>query len=145
MQERQQARIFQSPIRIEGYAAMAGLDDAAVSAWLQSYGAAWEGRSAEQAAALFTEDATYRETPFAEAFRGRDAIRAYWNQVTADQSDIDFRFSVIATTAMTGVAEWSTRFRSISGDAPVELNGVFVLEFADAERVCSLREWWHVR
>jgi hypothetical protein len=42
-----------------------------------------------------------------------------------------------------GIAQWSARFRSISGDVPVELNGVFVLEFADRERVRSLREWWH--
>jgi len=124
---------------------MAAIDSAAVSAWLASYGAAWEGRNADRAAALFTEGATYLETPFAEPFAGRDAIHAYWARVTADQSDIDFRFAVIAVQGMTGIAEWSTRLRSISGDTPVELNGVFVLEFADADQVSSLREWWHVR
>ena len=51
----------------------------------------------------------------------------------------------IAVSGSTGVAEWSARFRSIAGDVPVELNGVFMLEFADSGQVSSLREWWHVR
>ena len=116
-----------------------------LKSWLESYGAAWESRDPEAAAALFSSDATYQVTPYDDPFAGRDAIRDYWASVTADQADIDFGFAILATTADVGIAQWSSRFRSISGDAPVELNGIFVLEFVDARHVSSLREWWHVR
>jgi ketosteroid isomerase-like protein len=111
--------------------------------WLEAYGAAWEDRNAEAAAGLFTDDALYQETPFADPMRGRAAISAYWETVTGDQDDIAFDYELFAVNGTMGIAQWSARFRSISGDVPVELNGVFVLEFADRERVRSQREWWH--
>jgi len=113
--------------------------------WLESYGRAWETRDADRAASLFTPDATYRETPFADAFEGREAIRGYWSRVTADQTDIRFAFDIVSANGSIGVAAWSSRFRTISGGAAVELNGVFVLEFDGAETVRSLREWWHAQ
>ncbi len=113
--------------------------------WLEAYGLAWERKSPDAAAALFTESASYQQTPYEEPFLGRAAIRDYWTKVTSDQTGIDFSFELIAVSGMTGIAQWSTRFRTISDDTPVELNGVFVLEFADPHLVGSLREWWHVR
>ena len=118
--------------------------------WLAAYGAAWEGRDAGAAAALFTDDARYQETPYAEPFAGRGGISDYWARVTANQRDVSFEFEPIAVTGDTGIAQWSAKFRAVSGDAnsggaKVELNGVFVLEFADQAHVRSLREWWHVR
>jgi nuclear transport factor 2 (NTF2) superfamily protein len=124
---------------------MNAIDHDKLSRWLATYGRAWETRDADLVATLFTGDASYQETPFAEPFHGRDGVLAYWSRVTADQSDIAFLFEVIAMVGMTGIAQWSAKFRSISGEVPVELNGVFVLEFANAGEVRSLREWWHVR
>lgn len=121
------------------------IDESDLIRWLERYGRAWEARDAAAAAALFTEDARYRETPWAEPFEGREGVAAYWKRVTPDQDNIEFGFEVLAVSGNTGFAQWSCRFRSISGDAPVELNGIFVLEFADADLVRSLREWWHVR
>jgi uncharacterized protein (TIGR02246 family) len=121
------------------------LEPEALDAWLAAYGTAWEDRDAAAAAALFNPDALYQETPYAEPFRGRTAIAAYWASVTADQAEIEFEFTALAVTGRTGIAHWSARFRSISGNAPVELNGVFVLEFGEDGLVTSLREWWHAR
>ena len=113
--------------------------------WMEGYGAAWEGRDPEAAAALFTVDARYQETPYSEPFQGQAGIGEYWTRVTADQENVRFSFEIIATSGSTGIAQWASKFRSISGDTEVELNGVFVLEFADVTQVRSLREWWHVR
>ena len=123
--------------------------------WLEAYGAAWEGRDAGAAAALFTDDAQYQETPYAEPFSGRAGVSDYWSRVTAGQRDVSFQFELIAVSGSIGIAQWSAKFRSVTGDAnsgdansggaKVELNGVFVLEFADQAHVRSLREWWHVR
>jgi ketosteroid isomerase-like protein len=121
------------------------VSQADLSAWLSRYGAAWESRDAELAAALFSADATYRETPFDPPMTGRDGVRDYWRRVTADQRDVAFSSRAIAVNGRHGVAEWSARFRLESSGARLELDGVFVLEFDEAGLCTSLREWWHVR
>ncbi|HEY8521117.1 MAG TPA: nuclear transport factor 2 family protein [Gammaproteobacteria bacterium] len=121
------------------------LTAADVTRWLARYEAAWEGRDPDAAAALFTPDALYHETPYAEPFRGPDGVRDYWARVTADQRDVDFSFEVVAVAGRTGVARWHAAFELASSGAPVELDGVFLLEFASNDRVRVLREWWHAR
>jgi ketosteroid isomerase-like protein len=118
---------------------------AGVEAWLARYGAAWESRDAEAAAALFTAEATYHEMPFDAPISGLDGIRDYWARVTADQREIHFTARPIVVSGNTGVAEWAANFRLESSGATIELNGVFVLEFDATGRCTSLREWWHVR
>ena len=121
------------------------LSTAELDAWLRAYGNAWEAKDPDAAAGLFTADAEYYETPYAEAFAGRAGIRDYWARVTADQQGVRFTYAVIAVTGRTGVATWSAHFASISGGVDVELNGAFVLEFESAGQCRVLREWWHAR
>lgn len=121
------------------------LDANVLDKWLDAYGAAWEARDPDAAAALFAPGATYRDTPWSEPYSGPDGVRDYWAGVTADQRDVDFQSRALGVIGQTGVAEWSCRFRLDSSGSSVELNGVFVLEF-DASGLCtSLREWWHAR
>jgi uncharacterized protein (TIGR02246 family) len=58
-----------------------------VDGWLERYRGAWEQGDADAAAALFTEDAVYRSSPFREPHIGQDGIRDYWAQATGSQSD----------------------------------------------------------
>jgi uncharacterized protein (TIGR02246 family) len=117
----------------------------AFDSWLSAYGHAWEERDATAAAELFTMDALYQETPHAEPLRGRTAIAGYWATVTADQVNVEFDYEILAVTERTGIAHWQAHFRSVSGDVPVDLNGIFVIDFAADGQVESLREWWHVK
>lgn len=123
----------------------ADISRADLEAWLDAYERAWEQKDPDAAASLFTADAQYFETPYAEPFKGAAGVREYWARVTADQRDIDFRYDIVAVEGNKGVAAWSAVFNTISGGARVELNGVFVLEFADSRRCKTLREWWLVR
>lgn len=50
-----------------------------------------------------------------------------------------------AVDGRTGVATWPATFTTIPEGAPVELNGIFVLELDGDKRCVSLREWWHAR
>jgi ketosteroid isomerase-like protein len=125
--------------------AQPAIDAATVEQWLAGYEAAWENKDAAAAAALFTADARYQETPYSEPFRGREGIADYWANVTADQRDIDFEFEVLAVDGRTGVASWSAVFAVGPAGDRVELNGVFVLEFAPQGLCAELREWWHAR
>jgi hypothetical protein len=113
------------------------------AAWLDHYGAAWEARDAAAAGPLFTENATYHEMPFDAPMQGRAAIQAYWARVTANQSDIQVTYEVIACAGDRGAAHWHAVFNT--GADRVELDGMFVCRFADATHVSALQEWWHAK
>lgn len=113
--------------------------------WLGAYEQAWERRDPDAAASLFAAGARYYETPYSEPFEGPAGVKEYWARVTADQEDVDFSYSVVTVDGASGIARWSAKFKTVSGGANVELNGVFILEFDEQKRCTELREWWHAR
>ena len=126
------------------------IDRAGFERWLEAYKAAWQEQDPDAAAALFTEDATYREMPFSEPFRGRAAIRAYWAEVACEsQRDIDFDYQVWAVDGDTGVCHWSCRLTRRASGERVELDGAFRCVFSsddDEAGLCRVfEEWWHRR
>ena len=111
--------------------------------WLKTYGQAWETRNPDAAAALFTEDATYYETPFGSPEKGRVGIRQYWDSATRNQRDIKFSFRVIVVTNGTGIARWWVEFTRESTGVRVKLDGIFLLDLDETGLCRELREWWH--
>ena len=111
----------------------------------ETYQLAWETRDAERAASLFTEDATYYETPFGEPAKGRDGVRDYWAAATRDQSGVRFTFQVLALSEQRGIARWWAEFTGVQTGIRAELDGMFLLEFEQNGLCRSLREWWHGR
>ena len=110
--------------------------------WADRYARAWEDADDEAAGALFTDDATYRSDPFREAYRGREAIRGYWREVTARQKDVQI---VIGRTMVDGdraLVEWWTQMDSEG--TPVTLPGALLLDLAEDGRCRALRECWNV-
>ena len=122
----------------------AGLTAAVLTRWLDGYRAAWENRDPDRAASLFTDNATYQETPYDKPFEGPAGVREYWANVTRDQRNVKFEYQVIAVSGNTGIAHWSAKFESAPSGAPVGLDGIFVLDFAPDGRCSRLREWWHL-
>ena len=119
------------------------MDRQTLHSWLGAYGRAWENRDPPAVGELFTEDATYQETPFVEPMRGRAAICEYWaNKVAASQEQIQFGFEILAVHENTGIAHWWTSFVRTRTKAQVKLDGVFLLSFAPDGRCLALREWW---
>ena len=111
-------------------------------AWLDAYGHAWETRDANAAAALFSDDAAYHETPFVEPMRGRAEILAYWSHIGRSQEQVRFRYEILAITNDKGIAHWWASFTRHPERTRVNLDGIFLLTF-DADRRCTtLREWW---
>ena len=94
------------------------LTPSALESWLARYEQAWEQRDPAQAAALFTADAPYHETPFDPPKAGRAGIRDYWATVTADQRNVDFESEIVAVNGQTGVARWSARLTSAASAWP---------------------------
>ena len=107
--------------------------------WLAAYRTAWLQRDADAAAALFTEDATYAEQPYQDAFAGPAAVREYWARVTATQSNIEMRYGTPITVGNRTAVEWWTTL--VNDGAPITLAGAFILTFDASGRCRSLREY----
>jgi uncharacterized protein (TIGR02246 family) len=112
-------------------------------AWLEGYRLAWEGRDPQAVGRLFTEDATYQETPFTQPMRGREAVEKYWSEVVAGaQEQIHFGYEVLTIAEGSAIAHWWASFVRASSKAKVGLDGIFLLSFDAAGRCRELREWW---
>jgi nuclear transport factor 2 (NTF2) superfamily protein len=117
----------------------------ALERWLDAYGRAWETMDPDAAIALFTEDASYQETPYDDPMRGSDQIRAYWAGVPEAQRDIRFEHEILAVVGNRGIAHWQASFTRVPSGADVTLDGIFVLDFDPDGRCETLREWWRLR
>ena len=67
-----------------------------VQQWVDEYADAWRERDAEEAAALFREDSSYRSHPLQEAHLGSEGVRSYWETVTAAQYAVDVRMGTLS-------------------------------------------------
>lgn len=115
------------------------------AAWLARYRDAWQRRDPALAAALFTADATYRETPYDAPMVGRGAIADYWARVTSGQRDVRFEAQVLAVQGSIGLAHWHAEFTAVPGGEAITLDGIFRCRFADGTSVAMLEEWWNLR
>ena len=118
--------------------------------WLERYGQAWETGDAEGILDLFTENASYDETPFETNMVGHDEIRQYWlDNATNGQTDIEFGFDIWAVVDDQCLSHWTAKFRQVDDGKTVELDGAFRLVFErlpSGQIVCNaLQEWWHER
>jgi SnoaL-like domain len=109
--------------------------------WLEAYGRAWESLDPWTAAELFTDDATYQETPFVEPTRGRAAILEDWKNVARTQENVRFEFEILAWDGAQAIAHWKSRFARLPVRLHLELDGIFVLAFDAQGRCRTLREW----
>ncbi len=118
---------------------------AAASHWLQTYGRAWETGDADLILTLFTQDASYRETPFDAPMVGHGAIKQYWQDQPGNHRDVKFTYEIWAIAGDQCFSNWTSKF--IKGDRRIELDGAFRLIFRqDVQRgpLCHvLEEWWH--
>jgi hypothetical protein len=112
-----------------------------LGSWLQRFGRAWKERDPNLAAALFSDDGSYRETPFDEALRGAEAIRAYWVKLPKTRKDIGFTFAILAITDQWGIAHWHGCYTPIDGTTRLELDGILLVSLDDDGRCREFQEW----
>lgn len=121
------------------------IDERAFANWLDRYRQAWEQRDPAAASALFTEQATYRETPYDPPFEGRAEIEAYWAKAVAGQRDVRFTSDILACSGDRGISRWHATFNAVEGGATIDLDGIFLCRFADDSLVAAFEEWWHLK
>jgi SnoaL-like domain len=112
-----------------------------LGSWLERFGRAWEERDPNLAAALFTDDGSYQETPFDEPLRGAEEIGAYWSELPKAREDIRFTFEILAVTDQWGIAHWHGAYTRIDGMTRLELDGILLVSLDDDGRCRAFREW----
>jgi uncharacterized protein (TIGR02246 family) len=115
-----------------------------LEACLAGYRRAWEEGDPEVAAALFTDNAVYRSSPFGEAHVGRDDIRAYWANATGTQSGTRVLIGLPVVEGNRVAVEWWATFTDADG-GEVTLPGILMLRFAPDGRCAELREAWNLQ
>ncbi len=113
-----------------------------VDEWLERYRFAWEQADPDAVAALFTDDAIYRSSPFREAHRGPEGIREYWTRATGSQSDTRVLFGTPIVEGNRVAVEWWTTFTD-AAEGEGTLPGILFLRFALDGRCEELREAWN--
>lgn len=112
-----------------------------VQEWIDAYGAAWEERDPAAAAALFTEDASYRSLIYEEPHVGQGGVAEYWRSVTASQRDVRVQMGEPFVDGERVAVEFWTNMNA--DGAPVTLAGCLLLYFAADGRCRRLREYWN--
>ena len=113
-----------------------------VEDWARRYARAWEDADDVAAGALFTDEATYRSDPFHEPHKGREAIRAYWREVTASQSSVRVSMGRPVVEGRRAVVEWWTEMDN--DGTPVTLPGALILDFDETGHCQALREYFNL-
>ena len=109
--------------------------------WIEGYRRAWVERDPQAAAALFTEDASYRSSPFVDPNLGQEGVVAYWTGATSTQADVEVEMGEPLVDGNHAAVEWWTRMRA-DGDE-ITLVGCLLLLFAADRRCEDLREYWN--
>ena len=110
-----------------------------VSRWLADYEAAWRTPGTEGLAQIFTEDATYLQSPYAEPVAGLDAIRRMWDEEREGPEEVfTLATEIVAVDGPAAVVRAEVRY----GD-PVhqEFRDLWVMQIRDDGRCNWFEEW----
>ena len=110
-----------------------------VSRWLADYEAAWRTPGTEGLAQIFTEDATYLQSPYAEPVAGLDAIRRMWDEEREGPEEVfTLATEIVAVDGPAAVVRAEVRY----GD-PLrqEYRDLWIMQLAVDGRCNWFEEW----
>jgi uncharacterized protein (TIGR02246 family) len=115
------------------------MERGAVEKWVEDYERLWRMAGTEQLAELFTPDASYLPSPWAQPIAGLEAIARFWEAerdgpaeeftMTSEVLTVDGRTAVVRVQVSYGAPD-SHLWRDL-----------WVLRFADDGRCSSFEEW----
>lgn len=110
----------------------------AVTRWLAAYEAAWRTAGTEPLRALFTDDASYRMSPYEEPVVGLPAIVELW-EAERDGPDEPFtmQHEIVAVDGDTAVVRVEVRYDQPSG----EFRDLWLIRFGADGRCVAFEEW----
>jgi ketosteroid isomerase-like protein len=110
----------------------------AVTRWLATYEAAWRTAGTEPLRALFTDDASYRMSPYEEPVVGLPAIAELW-AAERDEPDESFTMQreIVAVDGDTAVVRVEVSY----DQPPGEFRDLWLIRFAADGRCAAFEEW----
>jgi ketosteroid isomerase-like protein len=112
---------------------------ATVSRWLAGYEAAWRAPGTDGLAGLFTADATYLQSPYAQPVTGLAAIKRMWEDEREGPDEV---FTLVTEILAVEDATAVIRAEVHYGDPPhQEYRDLWVIRLRD-DGLCSWFEEW---
>jgi ketosteroid isomerase-like protein len=112
------------------------MDRQRVLRWVADYERAWRDSDLLGVERLFTEDAAYRRSPYEPSAIGHDAIKAFW--LDDDGRTFSMDGTVVAVEGDVAVVRVDVLYKTPTEQ---EYRDVWLLRFADDERVTDFEEW----
>ena len=112
------------------------IDREAVTRWVGDYERAWREDDADAVETLFTQNATYRRSPYEPSATGHEAIKAFWLEDAGRTFSMDAM--VLAVENEVAVVRVDVFYRT-----PVEreYRDLWLLRFGADGRVADFEEW----
>lgn len=115
----------------------AEMDRARVEAWIAAYERAWRTAGVETLGELFSENASYRMSPYEEPARGLEAIGELWNRERQGPDEaFEISHEIVAVEGDTAVARIEVAYGN--GD---EYRDLWVVRFSSDGRCREFEEW----
>ena len=115
------------------------MDRAGVAAWVGRYEQAWRTEGTATLAELFTADASYRTSPWAEPIEGLGAIQGMWEaERQGPHEDFAMVSEVVAVEGDTAVVRVEVVYRYQGG---IRWRDLWVVRFASDGRCAAFEEW----
>jgi ketosteroid isomerase-like protein len=110
-----------------------------VREWLTGYEAAWRAPGTTGLARLFTEDATYLQSPYEEPVTGLDAIGRMWEEEREGPDEVfSLAADVVAVDGQVAVVRAEVHYGDPSTQ---EYRDLWVIRFAADGRCAWFEEW----
>jgi hypothetical protein len=112
-------------------------DRAGVAGWIEAYERAWRTAGTDSLAGLFSDDATYRMSPYEEPARGLAAIGKLWERERVGPGEqFEMSSEVIAVDGDVAVARVEVGYAS-----GAEYRDIWIVRFAADGRCREFEEW----
>lgn len=114
-------------------------DRAAVSRWLAGYEGAWRAPGTDRLTEIFTDDAGYRQSPYAEPVVGLAAIRRLWDAERAGPDEVfTMATEILAVEGATAVVRAEVRY---GNPVSQEYRDLWVIRLGEDGRCAWFEEW----
>jgi ketosteroid isomerase-like protein len=114
------------------------IDRAMVSQWVADYESAWRTPATEGLAELFSEDATYLQSPYETPIVGIDAIRRMWDEERDSYDEIfSLASEIVAVEGDTAVVRAEVHY----GNPVGQYRDLWVLRLDGTGRCSQFEEW----
>jgi ketosteroid isomerase-like protein len=109
---------------------------------IDTFGRGWTRAQLDVLMSVFSPTAVFIETPFSSPMSGEAAIRAYWQDIPYNQSEITFTGGEIYAAGPWFSTEFKCVFRRRRTGEWVEARGAIFCE-TDGEKITEMRMYWH--